>query len=122
VPAPASSTQIGNSDFGPTPVPRGQTLPATSSRLPTRLTVSGLRPRKLVLRVSAGGRITVLMSRRIRHAGKLGWRTFKTLRIKARKAGTITVELPPLRPGSYRLGIALAGSKSVFRTLTVHHR
>jgi hypothetical protein len=107
---------------GTTSGPAGQTLPAQTSRTAATVTVARLAARSLVLRISVAGRVTVQISRRIRHRGKLTWRAFKTLTVKAGKAGAITIKLPALGPGSYRLAIALAGSKPVFRVLTVHRR
>jgi hypothetical protein len=121
-PPPGPSADTSSSGPGATPAPAGQTLHMTASHDPTRLTVASIGTRRLVLRVSVAGRVTVRIWRRTRHAGKLSWHAFKTLAVKASKAGAITVKLPALSPGSYRLGIALAGSGTVFRVLTVHGR
>lgn len=121
-PGPGSPPAMIGPGPKPAPMPGGQTLPATSSRLPPRVTVAGLGARKLVLMVSATGRISVRIWRRSRYAGGPMWRALKTLMVGASRAGRITVKLPLLSPGSYRLGISLSSSKTVYRMLTVHRR
>lgn len=122
--APASPAQTVGSGPGVIAAPTGETLHARSSRPPAKVTIVSLGARRLVLRVSVAGKLTVQISRRTRdrHRRKLGWRAFKTLTLKVSKAGMITVRLPALGTGSYRLGVAVAGSKTVLRVLTFDRR
>jgi hypothetical protein len=115
----------GGSSTGQAPTgqtPGGQVLGQTAAQPPAIVTVARLAAQQLVLKVSAAGTVTVKITARKRHAGKLIWSTLKTIKIKASKAGTITVRLPHLSPGSYRLSIALASSKPLLRALTVKRR
>lgn len=102
--------------------PAGQVLGQIASQPPAKLTVARLGVKQLILKASAAGTVTVKIATRARHAGKLVWRTLRTLRINVSKAATITVHLPPLNPGSYRLSIALNGTKPLLRTLVVKRR
>jgi hypothetical protein len=102
--------------------PGGQVLGQTSSRPPAKVAVTRLGAQQLVLRLSTAGTVTVKVARRERHAGKLLWRTLKTLKVKVGNAGTITVHLPRLNPGAYRLSIALPGTRPLLRALTVRGR
>jgi hypothetical protein len=135
VPAPPSKielpTTVGADEEGvavakvvPTPAhsPTVQTLSSASRRPPARATIARVVGRRLVLSVSVAGKVSVVISSRSRHGHELGWRTLRTLRVTARNAGTITVKLPALSPGSYRLAVAIAGSKPVLRVITVHRR
>jgi hypothetical protein len=117
----------GTAEEGHTQTPTGQTpsgqvLGQTAIQAPAKLTLIRLAAQQLILKVSAAGTVTVKITARRRHAGKLVWNTLKTLKVKVAKAGTVTIHLPHLSPGGYRLSIALTGTKPLLRALTVKRR
>jgi hypothetical protein len=117
-PAPAPGNTPTETDSAN--VPSAGTLASASSRQVAHVAVAHIAGRELELTVSVPGKVTVAIARRTRRKYKLGWRRFKTLTIKASKAGTLNLELPALTAGSYRLSIALNGSKPVSRVVTIH--
>jgi hypothetical protein len=117
----AASVAVGDGSPSGGEVPGGQVLGQTSSQ-PAKVTVTRLGAQQLILKLSTAGIVTVKITRRERHTGKLIWRTLKTLKVKASKAGTITVHLPRLNPGAYRLSIALPGTKPILRALSIRRR
>jgi hypothetical protein len=113
-------TSTGKASAGLTPA--GQVLGQTATAPAAKVAATRLSAGQLTLKVSAACLVVVKIARRRRHAGKLAWSALKTIEIRASKAGTITVHLPRLSPGSYRLSIALADSKALLRVLTVKRR
>ena len=119
-PQPEPTTE--SNDAGVTQTPIVHTLPAIETRVPARVTIARVVGRRLVLKVSAAGKLTVVIARRRRRDHRLAWRVLRTLAARASRAGTVTIELPALPEGTYRLGVALTGSQSVFRVLSIHRR
>jgi hypothetical protein len=107
-PGPAQTGQTGT----------GQTLGITAQR-PTPLAVERLSDRRLVLELSEAGVVHLKIAVRVRAGRRLMWRLTKTLSVKARRAGRLTVGLPRFRPGSYRLSVALGSGKALMRELVV---
>jgi uncharacterized membrane protein YgcG len=102
----------------------GSTLrPVRRGSGPTALlTLESITSRRLLLRLTAPGAITVQIAHKAggwRHPGR---RVVKTMTVKATKAGQIEVKLPELTAGRYRLRIGLAGANSVRTTLTITRR
>ena len=105
--------------------PDGQVLGETTSHESAthpaaQIAVAHLGTKQLTLKTTGAGTITVKIMRRTRHAGKLLWRAINTLKVQAGNASTVVIHLPHLNAGTYRLSIALAGTKPLLRTLTVH--
>jgi len=120
----SQGTSTSNAPVVPplTPSGGGQTLASSATRPVASVAVAHLDSRRLVLRLSATGTLVVKIAKRSRHGGALRWATFKTLRPTASKAGALTIKLPRLDPGNYRVSVAFAGAKSLARTFTVPHR
>ena len=126
---PPSETEGGGGGGG---TPRGQVLGETASHKAAtheaathpaaQIAVARLGAKQLTLKITGAGTVTVKITRRTRHAGKLVWRAVKTLKVEVGKASTIAIDLPQLSVGAYRVSIALAGTKPLLRMLTVHRR
>ena len=101
--------------------PAGRVLPVSVSH-PATVSVVMIGPRRLVLQLPGAGKVSIAIARRGRRAGKTGWSLVRRLTRTAHEAGTMTIKLPALNPGVYRLAIALTGARTVTRTLTVHPR
>lgn len=100
--------------------------PANTPQTPTHsalsLLVESVSPTRLLLKLTAPGVTTVKIAH-LRGKGRhRRWLTVKTITAKAAKAGALTVKLPRLAAGSYRVSISLAGAKTVVKTLTVPSR
>jgi hypothetical protein len=99
--------------------PRTQTPTHTVG---TGLTVGGISPSQLLLKLTAPGVATVKIAQ-LRGKGRhRHFQTVKTIAVKASKAGVLEVKLPRLAAGSYQVSISLAGAKTVVRTLIVPRR
>jgi hypothetical protein len=96
-----------------------QTLASTVSHATTKALVAGIGARRLTLRLSQAGSVTVGIERSVRRGGRHGWRKVKTIEAKARAAGLLSIALPRLSAGSYRASIVFAGSKSFTKTFRI---
>jgi len=117
---PSPGTPVPTAGSGRAPA--GHTLPSTASRPPVKISVIRIDARHLVLALPVAGKITVAIARRARHAGRTDWRLSKTLVVTGHRAGRISIKLPALRPGTYRLAIRLTGARTFTRTLVIHRR
>ncbi len=108
------------SSGGPPPgPPSGQTLATSTSRVAGELVVVSVTAKRLVLRLAAAGTVTVKLARSVRSGRRRRWRTVKAIELTAPRAGTLSVALPRLSPGSYRASIAQGDSAPLVRTLVV---
>lgn len=96
-----------------------QTLGASAHQAAAKAVIASIDARRLVLRLSAAGSVTVKIARTVRSGEHHRWRTVKTLKAKAAKAGTLTLRLPRLSAGSYRASIAFAGAPTLTKTFLV---
>lgn len=104
------------------PEGRQGTLGTSESHPAQALTASLLGSRRILLHVPAPGMLTIKLQRRVRAHGSWAWRTVRTIRVAAHRAGALTVTLPPLTPGSYRASITPAGARPLLKPFTVRRR
>jgi hypothetical protein len=83
------------------------------------LTLESITPKRLLLKLSAAGTVTVRIARLRGEGHHRHLQTIKTITVKAGKAGSLKVKPPRLAAGSYQVSISLAGAKTVVKTLTV---
>lgn len=129
----------GSSGTGGTPngqasgsTPNGQASSTTgkahkTSSIGTRrqtgkVELESITRRRLSLRLTSPGRLTVQIARQQDKRGDLRWHTIKTFARSVRTAGRVKLPLPSLPAGRYRIKITLAGSNTVTRRLTVTER
>ncbi len=96
-----------------------QTLASAVSRMAAKALVASIGARRLTLRLSQAGSVTVGIERSVRRRGRHDWQRVKTIRAKARAAGLLSIKLPRLSAGSYRASIVFAGSKPFTKTFLV---
>jgi hypothetical protein len=104
---------------GPGPA-ASQTLGASAHQAAAKAVIASIGARRLVLRLSAAGSLTVRIAHSVRVGERRRWRTVKTIKAKTAKAGTLTVKLPRLSAGSYRVSIVFAGAAPATKTFIVH--
>jgi hypothetical protein len=122
---PAATSNTGNQSGSGS----GATVPLTSTPTPvqqdgpvTLLALESATSKRLLLKLAAPNTATVQITRQIGSKHHLRWRVVKTIIVKVAKAGEVTVKLPGLPAGRYRLRISLAGAKTLVKTLTVSSR
>jgi hypothetical protein len=96
-----------------------QTLGASAHQAAAKAVIASIGARQLVLRLPTAGSVTVRIARSVRTGRHRRWRTVKTLKAKAAKAGTLTLKLPRLSAGSYRANVAFAGAAPLTKTFLV---
>jgi hypothetical protein len=112
----SSAGQSATNGSGPgTP----QTLGVSAHHAAAKAVIASIGARRLVLRLSAAGSVTVKIARNVRSGERRRWRTVKTIKAKAAKAGTLTLKLPRLSAGSYRASIAFAAAAQLTKTFLV---
>jgi hypothetical protein len=96
-----------------------QTLGPAAHKTAAKAVIARIGARRLVLRLSAAGSLTVRIARDVRSGERRRWRTVKTIKTTAAKAGTLTLRLPRLSAGSYRVSIGFAGAGPLTKTFLV---
>ena len=91
----------------------------TSHAAAAKALVVSIGTRRLTLRLSQAGSVTVGIERSGRRGRRRVWRRVKTIKAKAVAAGLLSIALPRLSAGSYRAKIAFAGSKSLTKTFVI---
>ncbi|HEY3758817.1 MAG TPA: hypothetical protein VGL37_03600 [Solirubrobacteraceae bacterium] len=108
----------GPSATPPAPAP----APQTPQRIGAGLSVGGIDPARLLLKLTAPGVVTVKIARARGAGHHRRFQTVKTITVKASRAGALKIKLPRLAAGSYRVSVSLAGAETVIKTLTVPRR
>ena len=116
--ASGSSTSPSAGPSASPPVSTSPPAPFLRAR-PVLLTLQSISAKRLLLNLTAPGRATVRVARRMGNSRHPDWRAVKPIAVKVSKAGEVEVRLPRLRPGRYRVSISLAGATGVTRLLTV---
>jgi hypothetical protein len=114
---PASGGHTSTGDPG-----TGHVLGAGANRPALKLTVVSATATRLVLRVSQPASVTVKLARRARAGRHARWLAVKTIKASAHRAGTLTVRLGRLRPGTYRASVGATTVKPVVEILVVRGR
>jgi hypothetical protein len=98
------------------------TLAAGTSGLPARIVVERLSPTLLIVKLTRPGTFVVKLAWRARGGRSERWISFKTIRARALRAGRVSIRLPKLKRGTYRVTIEAPAARPVSRTLRVHGR
>lgn len=99
-----------------------QTSSISTPRQTGKVELKRITRRRLLLKLTSPGRLTVQIARRQDKRGDLRWHTIKTLVRIVRTAGRVKLSLPSLPAGRYRIKVTLAGSNTVTHRLTVPER
>jgi hypothetical protein len=115
----ASSGSQSGGGPGAAPSSSTQTPALPRSVSVALLTLEGITTKRLLLKLSAPGTVTVRIARLRGNGRHHHLQIVKTITVKASKAGALKVKLPRLASGSYQVSIGLAGAKTLVKTLTV---
>lgn len=91
----------------------------TSTMKPATLRVRVIDGRQLKLDFATAGEATIQIARQSGRGRHRHWVLTKRLAVRATKAGVLSIKLPKLAPGVYRLTISCPGTKSIVKTLVV---
>ncbi len=113
------TSNVGQSTTNSSGPATSQTLGASAHQAAAKVVIASIGARRLVLRLSTAGSVSVSIARSVRSGHRRRWRTVKTINAKAAKAGTLTIKLPRLSAGSYRASVLFAGVAPLTKTFLV---